>query len=136
MTEIQSDIQRLIDHCHSMAEKLLIKQEEFYPFAAYLKNSDELVAAGLYDSDEFPLSRTLIDNFKNHFNLQIKDAEIKAYAIAFDTKITSKDFPESVDAIAIRIVHISSENIVVYYFPYKLFENQIKFFEGWGEYSN
>ena len=133
---MQNDFQTLTDHCQGMAEMLLIEQGEFYPFAVYLDNGGKLIPADFHYGDDFPLSQTLICNFKSYFDPQISNSKIKAYAIAFDTKVTNDVFPKSINSLAIRIVHIDSENIVTYYFPYMLSGRRIEFLKGWEEYSN
>ncbi|MEO7983854.1 MAG: hypothetical protein ABI688_07215 [Bacteroidota bacterium] len=133
---IKKNFQDLINHCLSMAEKLLLDQKEFYPFGAYLNNSGELTPGALYGGDEFPFSTNVITGLKVYFEKQLANQEIKAYAITFDTKVKNQNFPESIEAITIRIAHRDTGSIPNYYFPYKLKECQIEFFESWGEYSD
>lgn len=134
MENIKEDLQKLINHCYSTAERLLSKQKEFYPFGAYINNAKKLIPTGFYDGDEFPLSETLITGLKNYFVEKIKKKKISAYAITFDTKVTNSKYPDSIDAICIQIFHQNSDDIN-YYFPYKILNKQINFFESWGEVS-
>ena len=130
--ETQIDFQSLIDYCHAMAEKFLVESQEFYPFGAYIKTNGELVLAGFHDGDEFPLSQTVIDNLKCEFDKSLFSTNIiRAYSITYDTKVTNSNFPNSIDSIAMKLV--SRDNNLVYYFPYKITDNQITFYESWVE---
>jgi hypothetical protein len=132
---INNDFQELINHSHATAERLLLEQEEFYPFGAYLDNEGKLKPVGFYDGDEFPLGETIIKGLDEHFQKQLKAEEIRAYAITLDTRVRNDKFPEAVDAVSIRITHKDTDNIVTYYFPYKLGQKQIEFLESLGEYG-
>lgn len=132
---INSDFQELIDYCHSTAERLLLEQEEFYPFGAYLDNKGILTPVGFYNGDEFPLSGTVIIGLQESFQRRLKGEEISAYAITLDTRVKNKQFPDAIDAISIQITHRYSDEAINYYFPYKLRKKQIEFIEGWAEYA-
>lgn len=128
-------VQELINYCHSFAESLLLEQEEFYPFGAYSDNEGELIPVGFYAGDDFPLSNTVIAGLKENFQKRLRDKEIRAYAITSDTRIKNEQFPNTVDAISIQITQRDIDEVINYYFPYKLKQKQIEFLESWKEYA-
>lgn len=128
----QEDIQTLIDNNLAMAERLLLKQNEFFPIGAHIDHEGEFAFVGLHDGDDFPLSTALIGQFKEQFEAQLSSNEIRAYAITYDTRVTTSIFPNKVDAITMLVKH-QNGHAVSYYFPYKLNNNEIEYFESWGE---
>jgi len=132
---INNDFQELINHCHSAGERLLLEQEEFYPFGAYIDNEGNLTPVGFHDGDDFPLSNTMITGLREHFQRQLKDEELIAFAITFDTRVRNEQFPDAVDAISIRITHRDADESINYYFPYKVGQKRIEFLECWAEYA-
>jgi hypothetical protein len=131
---VKKDFQELIGYCQSFAEYLLKEQQEFYPFAAYLSPSGELCPVAIYEGDEFPLSENVMTSLEATLEKRKANQELLAYAIAYDCKVTNQDFPESIDAIAVRVVHKEDERQVNYYFPYRVQETGVEILEGWGEY--
>lgn len=129
---INNDFQELINHCHSAAERLLLEQE-FYPFGAYTDNEGNLTPVGFHDGDDFPLSNTVINGLRDHFQKRLKNDELRAYAITLDTRVRNEHFPDAIDAVSIRITHRDANESINYYFPYKVEQKRIEFFEGWGE---
>lgn len=65
---------------------------------------------------------------------KIVASEIRAYAIAYDVRVSRLIDSEKVDAIAIKIKHIHKEDVIVYYYPYLITaERKITLDDGWGE---
>ncbi len=131
----QNDIQELINHCHEMAEKLLLDQGEFYPLGAYIDIQGEFSYISFHDGDEFPLSNTVIENLQNYFEKQLQEEAIRAYAVTYDSRVTSDDFPDSIDCVTIYIKHIDFATTTFYY-PYRLKNNEIDFYEPWAEHAD
>jgi len=130
----KDDIQELITHSHSMAERLLLRQNgEFYPFGAVIDNNGELKNIGHYDGDEFPLSQTQIDSLRDYFEQEAQSENIRAYAITFDCLAKKDEHSEQTDAIAIECYHRGSGQQAVYYFPYnRTTSNTLEFGVPWG----
>jgi hypothetical protein len=131
---IRADFNKLSAYCIPAAKHFLREQNgEFYPFGAYIDRKDEIIPSGIYDGDEFPLSDTVIRQFESVFEKWLSSGEIKAYAIAFDSRVTNDVFPDKIDAIATRMRHCDSDDTFVFYFPYKINGNDIQLFESFGE---
>ena len=117
-----------------MAENLLIKQDgEFYPFGAKIDNQGILINIGHFDGDEFPLSKTKINDLKNNKEKEKEDEKIRAYAITFDCLAKNENNSEETDAIGIECYSKENGQRTIYYFPYKrLINNELEFGEAWG----
>jgi hypothetical protein len=130
---VKADFHQLISYCQSFAKHLLVEQNEFYPFAAYLDFSGVLRPLIIYDDDEFPLSESVITSLEKQLDHKKREGSLNAYVIAYDAKVTNQTYPESVDAIAIRAVHKDENELVNYYFPYKMLKDEVEVSEGWEE---
>jgi hypothetical protein len=130
----ENDFQKLILHCHHLAEKLLLDQDgEFYPFGATINNEGELIHNAHDSGDEFPLSRTKINDLKKYFTKAIDDKNIKAYAIAFDCLVRKDSESDKTDAIAIECYSRENGQRTIYYYPYKrLAADKLGFGKPWG----
>ena len=117
-----------------MAEKLLTNQNgEFYPFGAEIDNDGKLTNIGLWDGDDFPLSETMIKEFKKYFEKEISNERIRAYSITFDTLAKRDEDSEKTDAIAIECYSRENGQRTRYYFPYKRLSNdKLEFGDSWG----
>ena len=115
-----------------MAEQLLIEQGEFYPLGAYIDLHGKFTYSSFYDGEEFPLSNTVIENLKTHFERQFQADAIRAYAVTYDSRVTSDDFPNSIDCITIYIKH-NDFATTAFYFPYRLGNKKIVFYDHWAE---
>lgn len=128
-----NNFQELIDYSHDMAYKLLLAQDgEFYPFAAKIDNDGKLTPVAIYSGDEFPLSQTMITEFKAHFDKEIKQNKIRAYAITFDCLAQRDSASDKTDAIGIECLSTENGQRATYYFPYKRALNDgFEFGESW-----
>ena len=128
----QQGLQELVNNCYEMAEKLLLDQGEFYPLGARIDFNGEFNYSSFHDGEEFPLSTTVVENLKNYFERQLQNKKIRAYAVTYDSKVTSDSFPTPIDAITILIKQFNNDP-VLYYFPYSIQDNIIEYFEPWAE---
>jgi hypothetical protein len=134
---IKNDFNQLADYCVSMAEYFLKNQNgEFYPFGAYIDNTGQIIPSAISNSDEFPTSEVLITKLKTVFEKRLQGAEIQAYAIAYDSVVKNASYPNKIDAVATRMAHAHSDSVFLFYFPYKLNDGKVEFFESFGEIEN
>ncbi|RVT96548.1 hypothetical protein EOD41_19750 [Mucilaginibacter limnophilus] len=132
----RQDTELLIKHSKQMAEHLLIEQEgEFHPIAGCINIDGIFNYQAIFDGDEFPLSKKTISDFKALFEKRLAEKSIRAYAIAYDVRVTSPTNHDKTDAIAIFVKHAGKQP-VNYFYPYSLTNNEIEFNEPWGEYVN
>ena len=132
---IKNNLEQLIDYCNSFAKIMLNEDErEFYPFGAFINNSNELVpVAADSEYEEHPESQFLIDNLIEFSNEELKSNKIKAFAIAYDVRVTDDENGEKSDALLIDITHKEENNIPVYYFQYSWnSDNKLEFGKSYG----
>lgn len=134
MTNITDDKQKLIDYSVNFAISLLTDYQEFYPFAGTVNLEGEIVMESHFDGDDQPLSQDLINALLPILDRQLENNERRAYALTYDVRVQKDKASEKTDAIAIRIRHNESKDIVVYYFAYKLTpQNTVELLDSWGE---
>lgn len=126
------EVKDLLDESYLMAKKLLLEFKEFYPIAFYLTNANEVINdLNNYDNDEFPISENSIRLYENIFKKKLSNENIKGFTITYDCVIQNEYFPNKIDAIAIKLYE--PKKSCIYYFPYKLEESDIIYYEGWIE---
>jgi hypothetical protein len=132
---VEQDIDTLIQYLIGFCSGLLEKYGEFYPIGAYIDVSRELIPLGVYDGDEAPESDKLIARYEEVFGRQATEGTALAWAIAYDARVRSEDYPEGTDAVAIKTFHAHREQQVQYLFPYTL-QNDVAYFaeNWWAEY--
>jgi hypothetical protein len=134
VTNITSDTQNLINYCVDFADKMLTENHEFYPFAVTVNFDGDLVMVSHFDGDDHPLSQDLINKLQLLLDYQLDNKEKRAYALTSDVVVKKDASTNKTDAIAIKIKHLDSNDIKVYYFAYILSsENKVEYLDSWGE---
>lgn len=133
MKAIPAELVSLLNYCRSLANLLLTEQGEFYPFGVYLNNEQKITQRMFNDGDDFPLSTGLINIFKHDFDQQLANKSIAASAITYEVKVTNLTYPESVDVIVVRMASQNLAQVILYYLPYQVVENQIEYLSTWIE---
>ena len=132
MDELEkSDLQSLIDYSLSFAEKLLVEHKEFYPFAVFLNLEKELVPLGVFDGDDRPTSKTVLDSLEDLLHQRRKKEALTAYAITYDAKVKNDDYPEGIDTIVIKIYHKTRAYHSCFYYPYTLNASKVILGASW-----
>ena len=133
MTNIKDDTQKLIDYAVDFANKLLTDYQEFYPFAATINLNGNIIMESCLDGDDHPLSQDLITIFEPLLDNQLENCERRAYSLTYDVKVQKDDTNYKTDAIAVKIKHAETTDITVYYFAYRLTEqNKVEHLDSWG----
>jgi hypothetical protein len=127
-----NDFEALIKHSHKMAEQLLLEQNgEFYPFAASIGMDGKITPLALYLGDEFPASDSMITGFQNLLKQRIQENCIRAYAITFDCMVKRNDDAVKTNALAMECFSIANNQLVTFYFIYKLVNKQLEIGDAW-----
>ncbi|MEM9789912.1 MAG: hypothetical protein AAF842_05845 [Planctomycetota bacterium] len=101
-----------------LAQHLLSKNGEFFPFGIRAIESGELIHVHGYTGEEQPPSNDIIDLLKSAFLKEAGAGEIVAAAICYDVTLRSSDTNEpSTDAVCTHLEHVEGECFVVY-LPY------------------
>ena len=100
-----------------LAEQLLQKHGEFFPFAAVMLTNGEVQMLATYDGDEHPESQTVIDDTEKAFVRGAKNNEYKATGLAYMVGVTNPDTGSKEDAVCINLDHVDNYSVKVIY-PY------------------
>ncbi len=134
MINIQVDKLSLINFSLKMAKELLLENGEYYPIASSINLNGDTKPIMYFDGNENPLCEDIITKYLEILEMKIKNSEIRAYSIAYDVRVSRNSESEKTDAVAIKIKHIETKEIIIYYYPY-IFSQQRKLTIGdsWGE---
>lgn len=121
----REDTDRLLNAMMPLAEKMLSKYGEFFPFGGALRPDGSIVSVGAYDGREQPPSA---DVLKNLYALLRKDAQqghVDATAVVYDVRLSDPQLNER-DAVVISLDHRGgvSANVV---FPYIVQRGVVQF---------
>ncbi|MFL9831341.1 hypothetical protein ABS764_10830 [Flavobacterium sp. ST-87] len=124
-----NDIQNILDITFPFVEKLLKDYGEFYPLASVVNLNHEVEQLLLSEDEEndFPKSTGVIGEIKKE--LRWRRDDYIAFAIFYDVRLKEKQ----TDAIAVLVEHKFEKQAFVFYYPYKLIDNELFFSDSWKE---
>jgi hypothetical protein len=111
------DLDTLLNAVLPFAQQMLAKRGAFHPFGASMSSEGKVALAQAIPEGEQPESRAVIDMLTLGFQEQGKAGLLRATAICFDGRAVPPGSTEKVDAICVRLEHISAENAAVF-LPY------------------
>ena len=112
-----------------VAERMLKRYGEFYPYGGCLGPDGAIKHVGASDPDtDQPKSKDLLFVLRNSFREMAGRDECKAIAVVFNVSITSPSSGEKTDAIQVNIEHADDYSVEVF-FPYRLADGQILYGE-------
>src|SRR6516164_4749042 len=95
---------KLMNAVLPLAEKMLIRHGEFYPYGGYLTPDGSIVDVGVEDLDtEHPKSRDLIYVLQNSFREMASTHRCKAVVLIFDVAVVLPDSNRRSDAIQVCV---------------------------------
>ncbi len=118
MEKAKADTQKLFDFVLPLAKKLLLENNEFFPFGHIMKPNGEEVNLSASNGEERAKSSELIDLLKNHYVESALAGEIIASALVYDAKIKGSD------AIAVDLDHVAGYSVTVIV-PYELIDSEL-----------
>lgn len=122
-----NDFQKILDITFPFVESLLREYGEFYPLATIVNNNGNVEQFTLEEDPEndFPKSDTVIGEIKK--NLRWNQDEFVAFALFYDVFLKEKEL----DAIEVLVEHKIEQKAYTFYYPYKIIEDKIEFFDSW-----
>src|SRR4030095_8374258 len=117
MSHAKADAEALLEVVMPFAEKMLLEHGEFYPFAAAMRSTGEIVSIAAYDGRERPPSDALIELLREELRKDVQTIGYRATAIAYNVTLTTPGSPRADDAIAVALDHRDEYSVVVLY-PY------------------
>lgn len=119
MSEVDADVNALIDFLMTFAVKQLQEHGEFYPFGATMSMNGEVIPVIADAETEAPTSAELMSFLQRGFADGARSGRHRATALAYDVRTVLPDTGAKTDAVAIDFDHRDGTSIVVY-FPYSL----------------
>ena len=116
MANIKADKLSLINSTIKTVKELLLENDEYYPIANAIDRDGETKPIIYFDGNENPLSEHLIAKYHEILDIKIENSEIRAYAIAYDVRVKKNSESEKTDAIAVKIKHIETEDVIIYFY--------------------
>lgn len=126
LTTPKAECESLMNAALPLAEQLLQKHGEFFPYGAALKANGEIASVAGYDGREQPPSNDIIRLLKDGFVKAAKSGEYKATALVYDVNVTLPSTGKKSDAIAVSLNHRDNYSVTVF-FPYQLSNGQLSF---------
>ena len=126
MNKGKEDSQVLMESVLPLAEKLLSKNGEFFPYGGAMKPNGEIVGVAAYDGDEQPPSAELIKLLQQAYKTAAKNKEYKATALVYDVRVQLPESSVKTDAIAIALDHELGYSVVVF-IPYNISNNHLSY---------
>ena len=117
MNPAKADAEALLNALMPIAEQMLTKYREFYPYGGRMAHDGKIALASAYNGTEHPLSQPLIDLLTNAHRSEAKENKLRACAIIYDIRTIPPGKSEKQDAIAVACDHVSGYSVVVI-FPY------------------
>jgi len=117
----KEEVQDLMNFVMPVAQDMLKKYGEFYPYGGVINSKGETVLTGVHNENERPSSMELIELITKAFQTGAKAGEYRATAIVYDVRIVPPGSKEKSDAIAINLDHADGLSITVL-LPYQIRE--------------
>ena len=124
----------LLDALLSSSEKLLKKNGEFYPVGAVLFNDDNVKFTALQFEDDFPDSKSVINDLICAHKQLAQNNEIKVSGISWNGTVDLEG--KTTDAVIVSLEHKDDYSVIVG-LPYKIgLFKKIKFGELFAQNGN
>ena len=122
MNTAKSDIELVLDVVLPMAEEMLVKHGEFFPFGGAMQPDGEILHVNTWDGDEHPASNDVIATLTGAFKSGAERGDYRATAIVYDIVTVPPGETVKQDAIAVALDHRNDYSVVVVY-PYSFDSN-------------
>jgi hypothetical protein len=121
----QQESQALMDAIRPLADEMLRRCGEFYPYGGYMKQDGSIVEVGVADPDtDHPQSKDLLYVLRTSLKDLARRNQCKAVAVVFDVTVTLPHSDRQSDAIQVCVEHSDHYSVEVF-FPYHFSENEL-----------
>lgn len=125
----KQESEKLMNAVLPLAEKMLRRYGEFYPYGGYMKPDGKIVDVGAEDSEtEHPKSKDLSDSLRSSFRGLARTNQCKAVAVAFNVAVNLPDSNRKSDAIQVCLDHADGYSVEVF-FPYQIVNGEVAYGE-------
>jgi hypothetical protein len=125
----KEESEKLMNAILPLAEKMLRRYGEFYPYGGYMKPDGTIVDVGADDPDtDRPKSKDVIYVLRSSFQEMAHTNQCKAVAVVFDVAVSLPESTRKSDAIQVCVEHVDGYSVEVF-FPYQIIDNEIVYGE-------
>jgi hypothetical protein len=129
----KQDSERLMNAILPLAEKMLKRHGELYPYGGYMKLDGTIVEVGADDPEaDHPKSRDLMYFLRSSFQEMARAGRCKAVAIVFDVAVSLPKSDRKSDAIQVCVDHADGYSAEVF-FPYHLTDRKVVYDEAFAQ---
>lgn len=132
MGKAKAECEEVMNVVLPLAEQLLAKHGEFFPFGGIMKGNGEIAHVAGYDGREQPPSADVIKLLKDGFRSGAHSGEYKATALVYDVRVILPSSGQKSDAVAVALDHRDQYSVVVL-FPYQIQNGAVIFGEPFAE---
>lgn len=125
MSDGKEECEKLMNEALPLAEKMLRKQKEFFPYAYVLRPAGDYAIFSPRGDSENPTPQELIDILRFNLAKEIKGATASATAIVYNVRVPLSQTVKS-DAIAVALDHRNGFSAVIC-LPYSFGWRKLKF---------
>lgn len=129
MAESKRDCERLVNAVLPVAETMLRRHGEFYPFGGYMEPDGKIVHLGAQDGDtDRPKSKDLIFVLRDALQNLARANQCDATALVFDVSVALPGSNRKSEAIQVCVDHRDGYSAEVF-FPYQVIGNDVVYGE-------
>lgn len=115
----------LMNEILPVAERMLQKYGEFYPYGGYMKPDGTIVHIGANDADtDRPKSKDLLYILRSSLREMADGKECKAVALVFDVSTTLPNSGQKSDAVQLTIEHEGGYSVEIF-IPYRVADGDV-----------
>jgi hypothetical protein len=115
----KQECETLMNELLPVAEKMLEKYGEFFPYGSVMNSDGSIRAVAYYDGNEHPKSQDLMDQLTTIYHEYSIKNQIKASGIVYDARVISPKTNAKTDAVIISLEHRDNYSVQVV-FPYSI----------------
>jgi hypothetical protein len=129
MKQPKDDAETLMSAVLPLAEEMLKRYGEFYPYAGYMQPDGSIVHMGSRDpDDEFPKSADLVDLLRHSLIDKARNRECDVIAMVLNVAVQLPGEDHKSDAIQLHIEHASGYSVDVF-IPYSISDDVVVYGE-------
>ncbi len=117
----------LVNAVLPVAETMLTKHGEFYPYGGYMKLDGTIAHIGACDPDtDRPKSKDMIYVLRTSLQEMARATQCKAVAVVFEVGVILPGSDRKSDAIRVCVEHVDGYSVEVF-FPYQIVNDTVVF---------
>ena len=121
--------EKLMNNLLPVAQSMLSKYREFYPYGGYVELDGQIRHVGVKDpTTDYPQSEEMIATLEKLFLEKASAHECKVTAIVCDVRVKVPGTDRKSDAIQVRLDHVKGYSKEVF-FPYEIVKDDVRYGE-------